>query len=246
MRVANGIEMLEIRANIMGRESVIHPTLLWNGEDAILVDAGYPGQMPLIREAMEKAGISFEKLKKIIFTHHDIDHIGSAGSILKELSQTVEMICHEEEKPYIQGDKMPMKIAQMEAKFEQLSEEMKGFYKAIKAAFANSFVKVDKTLKEGEELPYLGGVRVVFTPGHTAGHLCLYLKESKTLIAGDLLAIEQGMLVKSPPFINYNEELNSKSIEKLKQYDIQNVICYHGGLFNQDTNKHIAELTGIK
>ncbi|WP_330573610.1 MBL fold metallo-hydrolase, partial [Clostridioides difficile] len=37
-------------------------------------------------------------------------------------------------------------------------------------------------------------LEVIPTGGHTRGHICLYLKESKVLIAGDLLQVENGEL----------------------------------------------------
>jgi hypothetical protein len=45
MQVANGVEMLEISATIVGKIDVIHPTLFWDRDVAILVDTGYPGPM---------------------------------------------------------------------------------------------------------------------------------------------------------------------------------------------------------
>ena len=81
MKIANGIYMLEISANIMGTQSVINPTLIWDNEAVILIDTGYPGQLPQIREAIEKAGVSFDKLHMVILTHQDIDHVGSLSEL---------------------------------------------------------------------------------------------------------------------------------------------------------------------
>lgn len=242
MKVANGVEMLEISANVMGRVSSIHPTLIWDNDTVILVDAGFPGQLAQIREAVEKAGTPFERLNMVIITHHDIDHIGSASSIVKELSDSVEILAHEEEKPYIDGEKCPIKLAQFEARLNSLPEENRAFYENFKAGFENSKVNVDKTLIDGEELPYCGGIEVVFTPGHTLGHICLYLKQSKTLIAGDTLRIDDGILAAASPSINFDTALNIKSIKKLGNYDIDSVICYHGGLYREEVNQRIKEL----
>jgi glyoxylase-like metal-dependent hydrolase (beta-lactamase superfamily II) len=92
MRVANGIEMLEISATVMGKIETIHPTLIWDKDTAILVDTGFPGQLSKIREAMEKAKVPFNKLNKIILTHQDIDHIGSLPDILDESTQRIEVL----------------------------------------------------------------------------------------------------------------------------------------------------------
>lgn len=242
MKVAHGVEMLEISANVMGQPSIINPTLIWDNETAILVDAGYPGQLPQIEEAVERAGIGFDKISRVILTHQDIDHIGSVLSIKAKLIDRVKILAHEEESPYIQGDKCPLKLEQLESKLEVLPVEMKMVYERLKAGFQSSKSKVDITLKDGEELPYCGGISVIHTPGHTPGHICLYLKQSKILIAGDMLGVEGGVLVPSPKNINFDQNMYLESLEKIAQYDIQSVICYYGGLFRDNVAKCITEL----
>jgi len=215
MKIASGVEMLEISSNIMGNLSIINPTLIWDKDIVILVDAGFPGQLPQIREAIEKTGVVFDKLNMVILTHHDIDHIGSLSAILKEMPDNVSVLAHKEEKPYITGEKVPLKVAGLEANLSSLPEKMKVMYEKIKVAFQNCKVNVDKTLIGGDELPYCGGIKVIFTPGHTLGHICLYLKQSKILIAGDILCVEGGNLIKVDPSTNYDTELCIKSLKKL-------------------------------
>ncbi|HEY8891773.1 MAG TPA: MBL fold metallo-hydrolase [Clostridium sp.] len=242
MKIANGVEMLEISSSIMGNSSVINPTLIWDKDIVILVDAGFPGQLPQIREAIEKAGVVFDKLNMVILTHHDIDHIGSLSAILKEISDNVIVLAHEEEKPYITGEKVPLKVAKLEANLVSLPEKMKVMYEKIKVAFQNCKVNVDKTLID-DELPYCGGIKVIFTPGHTLGHICLYHRQSKTLIAGDILHVEGGKLIKADPSTNFDTDISIKSLKKLTEYDIETVICYHGGLYNENANQRIVELS---
>lgn len=233
---------------IMGTSSIIHPALIWDGETAILVDAGYPGQLPQIREAMERAGVSFVRLDTVIITHHDLDHTGSLSVILKELPQKARVLAHEEEKPYIQAERRPTKMSQAEALLKSLPEgqgqEIKTFYEYLKANYENLKAKVDRTVADGEDLPYCGGITVVHTPGHTPGHICLYHRQSRTLIAGDALFVEGGLLVPAPGFTNLDPDLAARSLKKLTRYDIETVICYHGGLFKDGANRRIAELAG--
>jgi glyoxylase-like metal-dependent hydrolase (beta-lactamase superfamily II) len=40
----------------------------------------------------------------------------------------------------------------------------------------------------------------------------------------------------------YDIDLAIKSLKKLIQMDIENVICYHGGLYKGNANQRIAEL----
>lgn len=91
-------------------------------------------------------------------------------------------------------------------------------------------------------MPYCGGIKVIYTPGHTPGHICLYLKRIKTLISGDALGVEGSLLVKSPPFTDFDPDLSIKSLKKLTKYDIETVVCYHVGLYKDNTNQRIAEL----
>lgn len=45
LRIAEGIEMIEISCNIMGRMTNIYPILMWDDKDMVLVDTGFPGQL---------------------------------------------------------------------------------------------------------------------------------------------------------------------------------------------------------
>ncbi|OLN31520.1 MBL fold metallo-hydrolase [Desulfosporosinus metallidurans] len=242
MKIANGIYMLEISANIMGTSSVINPTLIWDNDTVILIDTGFPGQLPQIREAIENVGVSFDKLNLVILTHQDIDHVGSLSTILKELPNSVKVLSHQEENAYIQGEKLPVKVAQLEANLNSLPNDLKALYEKLKAFYENNQAKVDKTLTDGEELPYCGGITVIYTPGHTPGHICLYHKQCKILIAGDALQLDGGELVQAPQSTNFDRDLSINSLKMLAKYDIETVICYHGGLFKDNANQRIAEL----
>ncbi len=65
MQVAAGVEMLQISATMLGKVDVIHPTLLWDEDMVILIDTGYPGQLPLFREAMQKANVDVQRILEI-------------------------------------------------------------------------------------------------------------------------------------------------------------------------------------
>lgn len=238
MRITAGVEMLELSADLSMGPAVIYPTLIWDENTAILVDTGLPGLLPQIREAIEKAGAPFEKLRQVIITHHDMDHIGTLSGILNKAPGTIKLLAHEAEKPYIQGDKTPLKMtAERLAQLESLPEEKR---REMRAMYVN---KVDQTLTDGEELPYCGGITVIHTPGHTHGHICLYLRRGKILISGDALNASNGKLLGPAPQFTFDMDQALKSLKKLNQYNIEAVICYHGGLCRGNINRRIAELT---
>lgn len=242
MKIAAGLEMMEIESNLMGRRSIVHPVLIWDDETAVLVDTGFPGQTPLILSTMNGVGVPLSRLDKIIITHQDIDHIGGLADILKASKHKIEVISHEIEKPYIQGDKKLVKSSPENLKrFDTMPEEMRN---KMKAVFMNPpKAPVDKTVGDGEELPYCGGIVAIFTPGHTPGHICLYLRKYKTLITGDALNIVEGKLTGPNSWATYDMGLAIDSLKKLARYDIEKTISYHGGLYDADNiNESIAGL----
>jgi glyoxylase-like metal-dependent hydrolase (beta-lactamase superfamily II) len=242
MKIDDGLAILELHNNPKDPNAIFRPTLIWDDNTVILVDTGVPGQFQNIYDEMETLGVPFESLNKVIITHHDMDHIGSLSHVIKESKHKVEVISHEGEKPYIQGEIMPIKMTPEKiAKINSLPEDEK---KAVKAMYASLSAKVDTLVKDEEELPYCGGIIVIHTPGHTPGHICLYLKKYKTLVTGDALNVFHGELYGPNPIYTFNLEEATSSLKKLLKYDIQTVMCYHGGVFNNNANEKIAELVG--
>ena len=90
-------------------------------------------------------------------------------------------------------------------------------------------VPVDLRLVGGEELNVLGGVRVVHSPGHTPGHLCLYLPASSLLIAGDLLRLVDGVIDLSPAALSADTDLSLASARRVVALGFEGFVGYHGG-----------------
>jgi glyoxylase-like metal-dependent hydrolase (beta-lactamase superfamily II) len=101
---------------------------------------------------------------------------------------------------------------------------------------------VGRTVADGEEVPFCGGITVVFTPGHTYGHISLYHRPSRVLIAGDALVILEGKLCGPRPQNAADIGQAVKSLEKFAGFDIATVVCYHGGVCSENVSARIAEL----
>lgn len=245
MKIATGVEMLEIPATIQGAQTFIYPTLIWDSKTTILVDTGFPGQLSEFRRAIKEGGASFERIDKIIITHHDRDHIGSLRSILKELPQKASVFAHEGEIHYIEGRIPPFKATLAEAPDSPYPPEIKALFQRQKLDYLDFKVSVDRIVEDGEELPFCGGITVIHTPGHTPGHICLYIGQSKTLIAGDALSVEGGKLGLLPKFASLDWPSAVRSLGKLVPYDVETVICYHGGAWRGNFSGSIAELAGL-
>ena len=221
--VTDGIAILDLPVKIMGdRETVFHPILLWDDQDVILVDTGYPDLLPVIQREMELAGVSFERLSKVILTHQHYDHLGSLPEILSASKHDIEVFAHGLDKPYIEGDKTLLKY--------DLSRGL-----PPKA-------KVDSVIKDGEVLPFLGGLKVIHTPGHTPGHISLYHENSKTLITGDSTIAKDGEMIGPTELFTAEMDLAWESLAKFQKIDVEIALCFHGGICNKDVNQQISNL----
>jgi glyoxylase-like metal-dependent hydrolase (beta-lactamase superfamily II) len=235
MKICDGVAMLDLE--IQG--FLLNPTLIWDEETAVLIDTGMPGQVEKIRTAMDEVGVSFDKLKAIILTHQDIDHVGSLPEIRNNSTNDIEVYAHELDKPYIEGT-FPL----IKGDPNQMSKEAwERMPKPIQLLYANPpKSKVNKTLEDNQELPYCGGIQVIATPGHTDGHISLYLKKSKTLVAGDAMVCANGILRGPMPQATLDMNTAEDSLKKLLDFDIESVICYHGGLCDKDVKGQLKAL----
>lgn len=241
MKIGNGVEALELTMSFLSGPSTINPTLLWgNGEGATLIDTGVPGMLPSIREKLQSLGLALTDITRILITHQDIDHIGSAQAIVEATGARV--YAHEVDAPYIEGKKPLIKLdlARFEDRIRKLPAQQQEVVRAMLASPPR--VRVDETLAGGEELPFHGGIVVVPTPGHTPGHTCYYVKEHGILIAGDALTVKDGNLEGPNPRATPDLPLAIRSLANLLPYPARAVLCYHGGLYTGDVGEVAARL----
>lgn len=214
--------------------NAIYPTILKDDRELILVDCGYSDSIPQLKEAALTENISLNELTKIIITHHDHDHTGNLAN-LKQMFPNVEILSSEKEAEYISGKKKALRLQKAESTYAQLPEDQKEGAKRLIQVFGSvKPVAVDKTVRDSQVFPWCGGVEIVATPGHMPGHISLYVKECKTLITGDALGVQNGELGLANPHYMMDMETAKRSAEKLLRYDIERVICYHGGVWRGD------------
>lgn len=140
--------------------------ILSEGDELMIIDPGSEPERIL-------AELGGKTPKYLLITHGHWDHVGALPKLAKATGAPV--LAHAEDAPVIYG--LPIGIAaaapQDQADHRQAVEEG---------------MTVDTPLHDGDELT-LGGktLRVLHTPGHTPGCLCLYAPEDKLLFAGDTL-----------------------------------------------------------
>lgn len=109
-------------------------------------------------------------------------------------------------------------------------------------AAANRALKgtaVDRTVQDGDVIE-LGGpqVEIIHTPGHSPGHLCLFLREAGVLFSGDTI-LGVGTTAIQPKRGDMKQYLDS--LRKLLSYPIKLICPSHGPMIREPERK-IKEL----
>ena len=232
MRLNDEVQVLELPA-VFGRDSFsVNLTLLMDlAMGPTLVDTGVPGQQEAIAAAMVDAGVEVEDLRRIVLTHHDLDHVGSLHALAE--ASGAQVLAHEVEATFIDGSRQPrFALPEVLQQAPELRPLVEGFRPT----------RVTQTLDDDEHLDLVGGVRVVFTPGHTPGHLCLYLECHRTLIAGDALVAHRGQVYGPSSKSSADLPAARDSVRRLADLDVQAIVCYHGGVVDDDANGKLRRL----
>jgi hydroxyacylglutathione hydrolase len=134
----------------------------------------------------------------VINTHGHFDHIGGDGYFLN-----AKVAIHELDAPILENGDAELSF----------SDFFDGNMHAR---------KVDRKLKEGDEI---NGLRVIHTPGHSPGSICLYDEKNRILFSGDTIFAEGIGRTDLP---GGSEENLKSSIEKLRGLKIDKLLPGHG------------------
>lgn len=228
--------------SVTENNNFIHPVIIQSDKENILIDCGTPGSLPLLEKEAQKNNFDLSKLTKIIITHHDHDHMGALYEI-KEKYPHIQVVSSLLEKPYIEGVKKSLRLEQAEKIYPTLSEEEKinaeYFHNILKSV---KHVPIDIIIDGDSELEWCRGIKIISTPGHMPGHISIYSKKFKTLITGDAMVAENGKLLLANPQYTLNMDEAVNSIKRFLDYDIQQIVCYHGGIITGDIHSIITTL----
>jgi glyoxylase-like metal-dependent hydrolase (beta-lactamase superfamily II) len=223
MKVTDSLYILPLAEKGGEIQEVIYPSLILDEQHGpTLVDTGMPDREGAIEALLKEIGIRLEDIRRIILTHQDLDHVGSAAAIVQ--ASCVEVWAHAAETPYIEGTLRSIRLPP-----PALLEKLPPAVRAVLEKGAEP-LRVDRQLQGGEVLDIAGGLRVIFTPGHTPGHISLYLERDRVLIAADAVTVHEGrvQLPRAPVTPDMPEA--KRSIAKLTELDIETLIAYHGGI----------------
>lgn len=185
-----------------------------------LIDAGIPPAGGKILKQLEAAGYPPQAVKRILITHAHPDHVGS----LKELKEkTKAQVITSEFEAEVLGGRIPIPRVDPSA--------LRGPIKLRPPDTTLTPVSVDRRVGEGDTLPeVLGGLQVLFTPGHAPGHVSFWQPERGILFAGDVLM----QLFNRPhphlplAMMTVDMEQNKQSLKKLAALPVETLCLGHG------------------
>ena len=85
------------------------------------------------------------------------------------------------------------------------------------------------------------GLRIVATPGHTAGHMAVYDTGSRVLVAGDALNNTDGLAGSNPQFTE-DEAAAARSVRRLAELEPRTILVGHGDPILRGASDALQEL----
>lgn len=216
MKRMTTVETREIVKNVFSlKDSFVNIYLVKNGEHYIAIDAG--NDKPNIEKELKKLNIQPEKIKAVLLTHTDGDHVAGI-SLFKNAAiylsrQEEQLLNGEKSRFFVFGNKIDTD------KYKLIDDQQ--------------VLNIESTKIQG-----------ILTPGHTPGAMC-YLVNDTLLFTGDALSLNQGKVEKFYGFFNMDSETASQSIGKIvKIPGVQYLFTAHNGYTNDF--KRAGEYWSIK
>jgi hydroxyacylglutathione hydrolase len=169
----------------------------------LLIDVGTAANFSNLKDCLTEAGLQPSDIHLVVLTHEHFDHIG-AGSFL---SGTAVIAAHR-----LAANKIHLQdqFVMMSDYFDRLAEPF----------------NIDISL-DTDALIELGNyrLRIIHTPGHTSGCLCLYEPEHKLLFTGDTV-LAKGVL--SGVFSSGSISDYVMSLHRLNELRVEGLYPGHG------------------
>lgn len=179
----------------------------------VLIDAGTGYNARYIHEAIQKS-VPLEDIDAIVLTHEHFDHCGGVADLRERCGSEVYM--HEDGADVV----------------EHGLDWSAGWFGTVQES-----TSVDRKLHDKDVIE-LGdtSLRVLHTPGHAPGSICLYDQASQSLFSGDLIFSSGG--VGRTDFTGGDPALLARSIYSLDM-PVDNLYPGHGPVIEGDGRRHV-------
>ena len=213
----------------------VMPYAITSRGETLLVDCGWAtdDSHAALAEQMHEIGLGIEDIGKLVLTHAHPDHCGLAGRLHDEAKCQVFM--HEIEVDFLRTrytapedilEKMGVWLKANGVEQEDVEDLERG---SMPLRFFVSTVMPDMPVQGGEQIDVGDfSFEVIWTPGHSPGHICLYEPNHRLLISGDhvLPMISPNVSLhpqqRENPLQDYIE-----SLEKIRDLKVDRVLPAH-------------------
>lgn len=203
-------------------------------ERLTLIDAGMAGSRRMLERHVRGIGRSLDELERIICTHGHPDHIGGVNEIVGARDD-VAVLIHPDD---LAGVRLPLREAL--ARTDPVAVRRGRLIQYLTPA------PPDPTpVTDGAVIPVLGGLRVVHTPGHTPGSICLYAERLRLLFTGDVLQVLRGRLTYASAFFSHDHAAARASVERLAALDVGTIALSHYPPWRDDCNATLETLASL-
>ncbi len=206
--------------------------LIVEPEGVTIVDTGLPGAHGRILAAVRSLGREPRDVRRLLLTHQHIDHGGGAQKLVTWPG--AEAYAPVGDTPAIEG----------KARREKPGGVVGMLFSTLIALRLRPTV-VTHQMEADDTLPVFtdeGGLRVIATPGHTAGHVSFYLAGRKLLFAGDAYRHENGKVAPPPPLFTHDTPQAMRSLATLAAMEITASLPGHGAPILADIGEQIAQI----
>ncbi len=208
----------------------VNAFMLAGEEGPTLIDSGLRGSHRRIRQAIRDIGRKPEELRNVLITHHHADHVGSLAPLLA--NSGAEVWVHPLDAPVVAGEKK-----RPYPNPGSMAGRILGPVLTRVPQNNPSPAKATRLVNDGDVVPVGGGLQVIGTPGHTAGHVSFFVPEhGGVLFAGDAAAHMFGRLGK--PALIFTEDMAQakESMRKLAALEFETACFGHGTVLKGGAN----------
>jgi glyoxylase-like metal-dependent hydrolase (beta-lactamase superfamily II) len=195
--------------------------LLESDGRVVVVDAGLPSYRPQLERGLAALDRTPADVDAVVVTHAHIDHIGTAGTISRELG--IPVYLHSAEAGSGRRERRTLPYLR--------HREAWVFLTHLKSSGRPEPLARVETFDDGDPLP--GGLRAVHTGGHTPGHCVLVHETRGLLFAGDLICTRNPLTGGNGPelmprALNLSSATMLASLSKLEALDADTILFGHG------------------
>jgi glyoxylase-like metal-dependent hydrolase (beta-lactamase superfamily II) len=209
---------------------------LLESEALTLIDTGPKTSQAVnaLEQGLKEIGYSIEELDRVVITHGHLDHLGLANMIKVKVRSNASIYVHARDAIIVSH--FESEVKRYITLFEEFSirsgvprdllVKVVGYFKAMVGACES--VEVDFLVDDGDSIDLNDlKLRVIHTPGHSPGSLCLYLEDYGILFSGDTLLKD---ITPNPSITPEDGGLLDylKSLSKLQELNIEVVFPGHG------------------